>query len=769
MFKFYKASNLSLLRVHVVVKGVCSCRKLCGTAKGKHPAAWAGQPNSGVNNANTTWEASDFEGFNVGIACGRGLIVVDIDPRNGGHLSWHELSRGQDLPQTWNVKTGGSGTHIYYRVPEGRKIHSMSFQGIDFQYNGRYVIAPPSIHPNGSTYDFEDSDPSDEIAQIPPWLLDWLEGHQAKQQETMAPKGATHTIEPHRYEWPWIRTILEKLPANIGYQNWLGVGMGLHATGHADALGLFEAWSRTDPEGFKEGECARKWVSFSKVRGIAESHTYRWIFAMADLYNIAYAQEEIAVFDSWFQGQKFPAETALNLLENTRVLIQELADESGEILKGCYDYLMKSAYVTIPEFALSGALQALATCAQGSYRSPRNSSLNLYQWCAAPAGGGKDSYLKNSSKLVATVRSNLVSPSFGSLGGMRVALLAYNSRSLFVDEFHDEYINMTNTRNEYSKALLKEYKSLWNVPKTVEAVIIKASSTPGLEYPAFSLSGYSTVIGLKKCSSEEFLTSGLGSRFLFWVVDGCRPHNPERSDDEPKPEIVTLLREVFKKGQTMVGKNTGSDSIEIAKIHRSLDPKSKEKFVFSPQTSAVTKLTETDEGRDFFVTIKDMAIVKKETFMKNAGTESLASLFSRKPQHIERMASLRCLSDKRTEITKEDYMWAERLIDIVTAITLDSFAVPQFVTNADDNAMRRVQSLLRVIALTEEQLGKRDGLTKKEFMARSNLERRTLDDSLLWLVETGSLIALDKMGRRVYPEKVERGMKFCTKNELFDN
>lgn len=47
-----------------------------------------------------------------------GLLVVDIDPRNGGNESWDRL-RAQHgaLPQTAEAITGGGGRHIIFRDP----------------------------------------------------------------------------------------------------------------------------------------------------------------------------------------------------------------------------------------------------------------------------------------------------------------------------------------------------------------------------------------------------------------------------------------------------------------------------------------------------------------------------------------------------------------------------------------------------------------------------------------------------------------------------
>lgn len=96
---------------------------------------------------------------NLAIACGQSdLAVIDIDPRNGGHFRENEgdfsvfSQNGTEykLPKTRVVKTGGGGYHLYYSGAS--KLPSKLDVGIDFKSNGGYVIAPPSIHESGNSY-----------------------------------------------------------------------------------------------------------------------------------------------------------------------------------------------------------------------------------------------------------------------------------------------------------------------------------------------------------------------------------------------------------------------------------------------------------------------------------------------------------------------------------------------------------------------------------------------------------------------------------------
>lgn len=89
---------------------------------------------------------------NIGLATGRvsGLVVIDVDGPQGEE----SLKSLPPMPATWEVSTG-RGRHLYYRSPEGASVGSSAGrlgEKLDVRGEGGYVVAPPSIHPNGHRY-----------------------------------------------------------------------------------------------------------------------------------------------------------------------------------------------------------------------------------------------------------------------------------------------------------------------------------------------------------------------------------------------------------------------------------------------------------------------------------------------------------------------------------------------------------------------------------------------------------------------------------------
>ncbi len=128
------------------------------------------------------WEtAYRYNPYNIGIATGSvsGCFVLDVDGEQGREMLAKLIAEHGDLPHTPTARTG-RGQHYYFRFPAGydvrnlagRSVHGEVLPGIDNRGNGGYVVAPPSIHPNGSVYEWIVSPWDAPLAEAPLWLLE---------------------------------------------------------------------------------------------------------------------------------------------------------------------------------------------------------------------------------------------------------------------------------------------------------------------------------------------------------------------------------------------------------------------------------------------------------------------------------------------------------------------------------------------------------------------------------------------------------------------
>jgi hypothetical protein len=84
-------------------------------------------------------------------------VVLDVDPRNGGELTFKRLERDLGaLPTTLTAASGrrDGGRHRWFRTSlAARNIRGHLGDGVDVKKFGGYVVAPPSIHPDtGRSY-----------------------------------------------------------------------------------------------------------------------------------------------------------------------------------------------------------------------------------------------------------------------------------------------------------------------------------------------------------------------------------------------------------------------------------------------------------------------------------------------------------------------------------------------------------------------------------------------------------------------------------------
>jgi len=113
---------------------------------------------------------------NWGIACGRGLLVIDIDVKKGdGERSWHDFLGGKKLPKTVEATTPSKGRHLYYayddKITIGNSAGSLA-KFVDVRADGGFVACVPSVTDEGSYTWVDGKSPFElEIAAIPKWLL----------------------------------------------------------------------------------------------------------------------------------------------------------------------------------------------------------------------------------------------------------------------------------------------------------------------------------------------------------------------------------------------------------------------------------------------------------------------------------------------------------------------------------------------------------------------------------------------------------------------
>jgi hypothetical protein len=159
--------------------------------RGKIPLTANGSHDASIDEAVVREWWTRWPDANIGMTL-RGMVVVDIDPRNGGEL--HSLP--QKLPDTCYAQTGGGGFHFLYTAPEGVRYAGHPAPGIDVKTGpGAYIVVEPSIHESGRKYCWLDE--SEPWAMKPVEAPGWLGQAQAKpvaQTGNVIPTGGRNDV-----------------------------------------------------------------------------------------------------------------------------------------------------------------------------------------------------------------------------------------------------------------------------------------------------------------------------------------------------------------------------------------------------------------------------------------------------------------------------------------------------------------------------------------------------------------------------------------------
>ena len=200
--------------------GRCTCGDRDCSRIGKHPLGEL-VPN-GLNDATSDeqviaawWERAPWA--NVGVRTGwngwsaPALLVVDQDLDGDGAPTgpdtWHELEHAHGAaPPTVEQITGSGGRQLVFRRPSllvaqalGNSTGSLpDHEHLHIRCDGGYIVAPPSRHASGRSYEWDRHPDEVELAPAPAWLLAALLNGDGRTSEPLAPLNGAGVAEGQR-------------------------------------------------------------------------------------------------------------------------------------------------------------------------------------------------------------------------------------------------------------------------------------------------------------------------------------------------------------------------------------------------------------------------------------------------------------------------------------------------------------------------------------------------------------------------------------------
>lgn len=361
---------------------VCECgKKECAY---KHPwfSSWQHTPEWSEEQLEVMQEAGQLDhGYGVIVS---GLIVIDVDARNGGVESYQRLL--EDIPQVAGagliVETGSGGgsKHLYFRAPDGVGLlqHHDKYPGIDFKSTG-FVIGPGSKHISGNRYRLLVGDPSD-IGPAPQALIDLL-----KKPDTYRAAYDGGNIDLSDAD---ISDMLSYISPDCDHETWIKAGMAIHHATSGSGLALWDGWSSQGKKypGYEKIE--RRWHSFGKSSNPVTIGTL-----------IHYARKA-----GWRQAVTFECEDTFDYEEGEGLPFPidgvDLLRPPGFV--GEITRWLNTQGISLREhLAVATALTAVGNICGLRYREDlTNITLNLFCFCVAGSGSGKEAMLSGFGKIM---------------------------------------------------------------------------------------------------------------------------------------------------------------------------------------------------------------------------------------------------------------------------------------------------------------------------------------------------------------------------------
>jgi hypothetical protein len=363
-----------------------------------------------------------------------GILVVDVDARNGGTESYERLL--EKVPEISgaglivNTGSGGGSKHLYFKSPGTALVqHMKDYPGIDFKSSG-YVVGPGSLHSSGSRYEVAVGSP-DEIDEPPAALVSMLEKPEHHRNEY---KGSVLDVSHDD-----LRAMLSHIGDYDDYERFVEIGMCVHHATDGTGFDVWDEWCQQSHK-YNADEMHKKWHSFGKSANPKTIGTL-----------IYYAEQ-----GGWSQSVTFTpdVEFDLSLPADHEVDLLRPPGFAGELAQ----WIESQSRRPRERLAVAGALTALGNVAGLRYQDERdNVTSNLFAFCVAGSGTGKEAIQQAISEIHAV--TGISAATHGAIKSeqeiMRNIALRHQAAFYIVDEIGIFLQKIKNAQNRGGAAYLE--------------------------------------------------------------------------------------------------------------------------------------------------------------------------------------------------------------------------------------------------------------------------------------------------------------------------
>ena len=604
----YLESGFKIFGLHGKANGVCGCGDVDCTAFYKHPimSNWQNVPN---------WSDDQIECFDAlghfntgfGVLC-KGWLIIDVDARNGGVLSFKQLCK--DVPSILtcgyvvNTGSGGGSQHWYFKLSDDDKTKSLmqkhdKYAGIDFKTSG-YVVGAGSLHESGSNYETVKGYPQD-TGFAPPELIALLERPAFYR---VSNNGQDLDIDEQHIEG-----LLAFIDADCDYNQWVSVGMAIHHCLSGGGVGLWDDWSSKGAKYCGSDKINRHWHSFGKTSNPVGYGTLIHYAKQG-----GYCEPVTFVYDGSLGAVDDAPSINLDSVKSVKNLLDEPIDIRrppsfvGELTQWINDQCLYPR----ENLAVAAALTAVSSLAGMRYTDELDGmSPNILAFCVAGSGTGKEQIMQSYLQIIkaAQVQSALHG-GFKSEQEIMRNLIRHQAAFYCVDELGITLNKLQNASKKggasylegivglvmsvYSKAngylpitgdlkdeikqkLTLEYaqieKKLEKLPQDsgsdttrqrleeIQDEVLKSIQNvdDGLENPYITLLGFTTPVTFNDLMSFEQATNGFMARAMIFSDLETNPKRKTKFKKTPMPVYLSnALRNLYAHGHYDAMERTGA-------------------------------------------------------------------------------------------------------------------------------------------------------------------------------------------------------------------
>jgi len=613
---------------------------------------------------------TEFPLANIAIATGvpSNLLVLDVDPKNGGDESLKELEKQiGPLPKTVIALTGGGGEHYYFILPVNAEIKNSIGKlgpGLDIKTTGGYVVAEPSIHQNGRPYVYElDHHPEDTtLADVPVGLLDLLR-QPPKEEYLTVPEIYTHKTT--RYGRRALREEAEKIIyASFGEQEMtLNVAcLKIGALIKTGKIQFEEGYTVLVDAGMSmvsdpEKEPWTHQLIITKIKRALRQATPRQMKPLKQVHVVTENNKESEI------------------IVTPKALSNAILNPPG-ILGQYVQHINKTSRYREPLLALAAAIPMLGAIKGHKIQTTEELRTNFYTTGIAPSGTGKDHARRiNRRVLNASGLTELLGGEPASSSGMFKSLAdGHGVRLLQIDEF-GPFLKASMGAKAPSHVkniapLLMELMTSANDRFLGKEYVNHTGDRPRLDIdqPHLCIYGTTTASEFYGALSSGDALSGFLPRILFFEVETpSLSKNMDFCTEELPPDILEEIAKWRKQPKNIA---------PLGDLDMSINPK---KIAF--RADAQTRIDEfADEMRQLAFTAAN----------KNTGRDAV---YNRAAEHASKLALLVTDFDE-VEISLKSVEWGIEIALYSSKLLCDSLE-SHIADNAYEANLKKVLAVLK--------------------------------------------------------------------------